>query len=122
MATITCQDCGAERTQCPRNTRYCKACRLLREVLYWAHKRRTCLKCRIPFAPLERGNYHCSGCDPGLPHRKLDCVLCREEGRRLLTGIPVCDQCLRAPVKRASLIAALERGQAQRRQEHHATT
>lgn len=121
MATIRCRDCGAERTQCPRNTRYCKACRLLRDILYWEHERRTCIQCRAAFAPIGRSDFHCSACRPGIRGRTVACVF-GHGGQQLLTGIPVCATCLRSPSKRAKLISALERGQRQRQERNDATT
>lgn len=121
MATITCKDCGAERTRCPKNTKYCKPCRLLRDIAYWEHERRTCLECRATFAPLGRTDYHCSACRPGIHGREVSCAF-GHTGGLVLTGIPVCAACLRAPAKRASLMAALKRGQAQRRQERNDAT
>jgi hypothetical protein len=122
MATISCTDCGAERKQCPKNTLYCKACRLLRDLDHWTSNRRQCRDCRAAFAPIGRTDYRCSSCHPGSRLRQITCVLCRTDGAPLLSGIPVCDQCLRAPAKRKKLFEALQRGQAQRRQERNDAT
>lgn len=118
MATISCQDCGQPRTHCPRNTRYCKPCRLLRDLAYWHRNRRNCKECRKEFAPIGRTDYHCSSCDTGLLHLSGPCRLANPEphdGPPTLTGIPVCAKCMRSPKMRSYLIKVLQKGQAQRR-------
>jgi hypothetical protein len=131
MATIRCQDCGEERTRCPSNTRYCKSCRLLRELRWWTSRRRACFHpgCDERFAPVDRADRFCATHNPGLVHQQIDCVLANwkkaprdpHRGAVFIPGIPVCADCLRAPDMRVWLISALEGGQTQRRERNNAT-
>lgn len=123
MATITCHDCGVERTRCPRNTRYCQLCRLLRELDYWqAHRTRRC-SCGEVYCPLHRGDTQCGRCDPGLQRYSGVCALSAKdaphEGRYPEHYLPVCTTCARDPKQRARLIRALTKGQAARRQANN---
>lgn len=120
VASIICQDCSTPRDGVPSNTLYCVACRLLRNVDYFRHRRRTCATqgCSHEFAPIGRNDTHCSKCDPGLRVYSVACKLGGKnphEGLTLVRGIPVCATCLRAPAQRAQLLLALENGQAGRR-------
>lgn len=118
MATITCRDCAAQRHRVPANTRYCKRCRILRDIDYWRRKTRTC-SCGAVFAPLDRNDGHCSKCDPGLRAHTGPCALSSRDaphdGRYVHPALPVCASCARDPRQRQRLIAALERGQSARR-------
>lgn len=116
VATITCQDCATQRQRCPANTRYCKPCRLLRELYYWQRRRRACQNCNAEFAPLNRNDMHCSACDRGLAPYAGRCISCADEqGWPAVKDIPVCAPCMRNPRKRALIISALERGQTKRK-------
>lgn len=121
MATITCQDCGAERQRTPSNTKFCKPCRLLRDLDYWRARWKRCRGCKAEFAPLNRPDNLCSSCNPGLKAYPVDCVLCQAPGLAAVVGIPVCASCIRAPKRRHKLIEALERGQARRKASNNAT-
>jgi hypothetical protein len=118
MATINCVDCGAERRNVPTNTRYCKPCRLLRDLDFWRSRTRDCMECGEVFAPLRRSDARCARhADDELRTRAVDCLMCGNVNQRpVMTQIPVCYRCLRDPTKRGRLVRALERGQAQRRE------
>ena len=118
MATITCRDCGFQRHRVPANTRYCKRCRLLRDIDYWRRRTRTC-SCGAVFAPLGRLDRHCSKCDPGLRAHTGPCGLGNHDGRYVHPSLPICASCCRDPKQRQRMIAALERGQAARRRENN---
>jgi len=120
MATIRCQDCGAERKGAPRNTRYCKPCRLLRDLLYWEDNRRRCGKCNVDFAPIGGRDYFCSAhAKDWRGYKLMKCVLCgKHDMPPIIAGIPLCHDCARSPALRGKLVAALKRGQAQRREQH----
>lgn len=124
MATITCRDCGNQRHRVPKNTRYCKRCRMLRDIDYWRRRVRTC-SCGNKFAPLDRLDRHCSTCDPGLRAHAGPCVLATRdnphEGRYVHPALPVCASCARDPKQRQRMIAALELGQANRRKANDVT-
>lgn len=122
MATITCRDCGTQRHRVPANTRYCKRCRMLRDIDYWRRNSRTC-SCGARFAPLDRNDHHCSTCNPGLRAHSGPCALAYadhpHEGRYVHPALPVCAPCARDPRLRQRLIAALEAGQANRIAVNH---
>lgn len=126
MASISCADCGEQRNGVPKNTRYCRACRLLRDIRFWATQTRQCRECRRAFAPLGRNDLHCSTCDPGLVHKQIECGLGKwdrapiepHSGAYLRGGVVVCATCLRAPDRRRWLIKALEAGQRFRQKEN----
>ena len=127
MATIICQDCGDERKRCPKNTLYCKKCRVLREITYWRLKTRYCRGCKAKFAPLERPDFYCSKCDPGLDHLDRPCALVKvnatpHNGPPTYPQIPVCAKCMRDPKKRPHLIIALTNGRNDRRKANHKET
>jgi len=122
MATITCSDCGNERRDVPRNTRYCKRCRLLRDIAYWVTRFKACRGCGKAFAPLSRPDNRCTACNPGIHGQEVDCKLCKRRDLRLIAGIPVCAGCLRDPKRRQDLFDALLKGQKQDKERNDATT
>lgn len=117
MATIICRDCGDERHRVPRNTLYCKRCRVLRNIDYWRKTTRRCADCDAPFAPLDRNDNWCSKCNPGLQAHRGPCALARgeHEGLYVTGSVPICADCMRDPAQRRFLISALSKGQAKRR-------
>jgi hypothetical protein len=118
MATITCHDCGDQRRSVPSNTRYCKKCRVLRELVYWHRRTRHCRECEREYAPLSRTDYWCSKCDPGLEHKTGPCGLYPNkphEGAPTFAQIPICAGCFRDPRKRDWLIRVMQKGRNDRR-------
>lgn len=120
MATISCRDCGATRTRCPRNTRYCWLCRLIRELDYWRTHTRRCMDCQVVFAPLGGKDRQCSACNPGMSTRRQRCAIVvaaggLHEGDPVHPSLPVCAGCARDPKLRPTLWDALIKGQANRR-------
>lgn len=113
---IICKDCSAIRSNpAYKNTRYCKSCRLLRDLDFVGELTRDCKNCRRSYAPTSRRDSYCGPCGFG----SIDegrCVFCSSEHAELYrAGISVCCTCVRAPEKRRSVIAALKKGQRQRR-------
>jgi hypothetical protein len=122
MATISCAECGDQRTGVPKNTLYCFRCRVLVNIEYWRRRTRRC-SCGEVFAPLDRGDRFCSKCDPGLRRHSGTCILSIKdasphEGRYADPRLPVCVKCLRSPTDRPKLIKALLTGQLRRRREN----
>ena len=117
MATIHCEDCGAERKSAPSNTRYCVPCRFLRNVEYWAAHPRKCGDCKDKFAPVDRADYYCGPCNLGYSGWRGHCKLCQTDDVYLVhKDIAVCKDCARDPKQRRTLIAGLRKGQAARKQ------
>ena len=126
MATITCRECGQQRSNTPSNTLYCRLCRILIDLDHWRVKTRCCASqgCSAVFAPLNRADRHCSACNPGLRQYSGPCgyksaSVPAHEGRRVEPALPVCADCVRDPKVRRTLIAALERGQQDRRRANN---
>lgn len=120
VKSITCHDCGTRRLN-PRfkNTRYCRSCRLLRDLLYVSDEQRPCADCRRPFAPVDRKDTLCGTCNYGSIYEG-HCALCRRSDVELhRPDIAACVKCVRDPAKRKTIIAGLRRGQRERQQEHH---
>lgn len=118
---IKCDDCGADHVVSRRDGKYCPPCRLLRVLLYSsAHggtARRRCKACGRPFLPMHRKDFRlCGHCMPARTDAKTaDCRVCREH-RPMVDGVPVCRPCLKDPKHQPTVIAALQRGQAQRKE------
>lgn len=120
MASIACADCAHHRHRCPSNTKYCKKCRLLRDVEFWGTKTRTCghEDCENSFVPMYRHDYYCGPCNPGQTANRGTCLFCSTTDAYLITrDVAVCERCARAPGQRKKFIAALRKGQ-RARQEH----
>lgn len=116
MKSITCEDCSTKRSN-PRykNTRYCKSCRLLRDLIYVEMEQRPCDHCKQQFAPVSRRDTLCGTCNYGSSYFGT-CAFCKLEHAELhRAGIPVCVKCVRVPALRRGVIAGLRRGQGERR-------
>lgn len=113
---IICEDCGAtRRNPAYKNTRYCKSCRLLRDLVYIDDATRPCKSCRRSYAPVSRRDTLCGKCNYGSVDEGL-CHFCKSEHAELYRpGIGVCCSCVRAPRLRPSIVAALKKGQRERR-------
>lgn len=120
MKSITCADCRTKRSN-PRfrNTRYCRACRLLRDLIYVAAEQRPCADCARPFAPTDRKDTLCGACHYGSVYEG-HCAICLTDAELHRPDIAVCIRCVRDPAKRKTIIAGLRRGQAERKEAHHA--
>lgn len=118
MKSITCQDCSTKRIN-PRyrNTRYCKSCRLLRDLLYIELEQRPCADCKQMFAPVSRKDTLCGRCNYGSVYQGR-CAFCKLDVELHRDGIPVCTSCIRAPTLRSTIISGLRKGQAARRLEN----
>jgi hypothetical protein len=113
--SIKCQDCGARRENVRyANTRYCKSCRLLRDLLYVETEQRPCADCTRPFAPVNRKDTLCGDCNYGSIYTGR-CFLCAQDEAELYRdGIAVCVKCIRVPANRKRIIAGLRKGQRER--------
>jgi hypothetical protein len=117
MASIACTDCGHHRHRCPSNTKYCRKCRLLRDVEFWADKTRTCRdeRCEQSFTPTHRHDAYCGHHQLGQTANLGPCVFCNHErSYRIAPDVNCCERCARDATTRKKLIRALRKGQAQR--------
>lgn len=114
--SIKCEDCGTRRENVRyANTRYCKSCRLLRDLLYVETEQRPCDACKQRFAPVSRKDTLCGRCNYGSIYAG-HCFLCKQDEAELhRDGIPVCVKCIRDPANRGRIIGGLRKGQRDRK-------
>lgn len=118
--TIDCADCGHQYETARKNTKYCRVCRLLRNLSYLKNTTYTCFVCDKDYAPLERQPADwrmCGTCERReWPHDvKGTCALCNDDSDRLIhADIAVCRKCAFDPEKRPLLVKALARKQRER--------
>jgi hypothetical protein len=113
--TITCEDCGAQRLNARyKNTRYCKSCRLLRDLVFLDETQRPCSHCKSTFAPTSTKDTLCGTCNYGSVYSG-PCAFCKEDAELHRQGIPVCVRCIRSPALRRTIISGLKRGQKERK-------
>lgn len=106
--TITCEDCGKEVSTPRRNTKYCIVCRLFRNTVFIGHRTKVCVECEKRFAPLNRGDVLCGGCDFTKKFVEGSCALCERKSERLLhPDLKVCSMCATDPDKRTLFQRAL---------------
>lgn len=116
---IICADCGATRQRAQyKNTLYCHACRLLRDLVFAGAEQRSCSTCPRQYVPVSRRDKHCGHCDFGSIYTG-DCALCQRSNADIYRpGVAVCLLCLRDPAQRRTLLAGLKNGHRARRLEH----
>lgn len=112
---ISCQDCGAEYETTRKNTRYCRVCRVLRNIVYYGPKLSTCWTCEEKFAPYEDKQVFC-GAHAHKPDQPVrgGCGLCKKDGPVIHPDILVCYECATSPAERPRLVRALTAKQAKR--------
>lgn len=107
MATINCADCGAERHTRWRNTKYCRPCRILKNLQYLLNWTTKCWVCDAEFAPLSREDRFCPRCDPR-PATQEHCALCDRDDQKLIDReIACCRECAADPKNRKLLLRVL---------------
>lgn len=118
--TITCADCGQPYETARKNTKYCRVCRLARNLAFLKDSTYTCFVCSEEYAPLERQPESwrvCGPCEPrAWPHDHAgDCALCGEHSDRLIhEDIAVCRSCAFDPEKRPLMFKAILKKQRER--------
>ncbi len=121
MTNITCKDCGTLRRNVQyKNTLTCESCRLLRDLEWIADRTHNCTAagCNHVFAPARRGDRWCGECS--FSNVAGTCVLCKTEDAELYRpSIPVCLRCVKSPDQRTTLVQALRRGRAARKEANH---
>lgn len=119
---ITCADCGAKRSNAQyKNTRYCHACRMLRDLVFVEDSTRKCVSCSTVFAPVTRRDSLCGTCNYGSIYTGA-CKFCHEPDAELQrSGVAVCVKCVRDPKRRPTVVEGLKIGQrARRKANNHA--
>lgn len=136
LYTLDCFDCSEPCEVFRKNGKYCRACALLRKLMYavqtvpQAH--RNCRVCATKFAPLHARDYLCGLCDPPQGDAGT-CSVCHADRPLPHRGVAVCLACIKGfpkpkprqdpdeapkhhkPGGRPAVIAALQKGQAARR-------
>lgn len=110
MNIIYCADCGAERKARNKNTRYCRVCRLGRNIAFLGQRTNTCWMCEERFAPLSANDPMCANCDyKSASATVAECALCHEQAPRVDHEIAVCIACAKDPKKRPLFARALHK-------------
>lgn len=113
MPTIHCAICGEERKAKNKNTKYCYPCRRLLNLKYIGRSTRKCDNCDNRYAPVERNDKVCAGCDVFKKHGPTDapfeCAVCHSnEYLPYYPGSKWCFKCAQNPDYRERLIGALQ--------------
>lgn len=113
MNLIKCVDCGAERKAIYKNTKYCRVCRLSRNLDYlerlgWDSVK--CVVCDARFAPMKRGDQTCPKCSY-LPQCAVvaPCGLCGTVAQTVDKDIAVCYGCATDKKRRREFQRALKK-------------
>lgn len=119
---LTCIECGTPATASRKDAKQCKSCRLLKILVYTAgrfKRAKRCRACDAKFIPLHVKDLAlCGECqDPHHSSTEARCAICHET-RPQTEGISACLSCVKDPAARQKVIAALKRGQRERREEH----
>ena len=106
--SIKCADCGAPYETKRKNTKFCRICRINRNLAYTAARQSACWKCEEKFAPFDAGQVHCGKCcyQPTSCEIKV-CALCKQEAKMIHPGLAVCWACALSPEKRRVFSRAL---------------
>lgn len=108
--TITCGDCGAPYETIRRNTKLCAKCRLLKNLMFLADKKRNCWLCKKEFAPIDSKDVACGDCTYEAQRGgKTECVFCHEPRLRVRPDVDVCNSCARDPQFRGRFITGLRK-------------
>lgn len=123
MTEIHCADCGDSVRAKRPNTKYCKLCRLYRNVVYIASRSATCCSCESQFAPLHRNDQLCPDCDFLAENNpRGSCAFCEKEDElRVCAGVALCNRCAKTPALRHRVTLALAKKRAARRKANVAT-
>lgn len=106
--TIRCEDCGADYKTKRANTKYCRVCRLYRNLLFLKNRKKECPACGDQFAPLAMDDMVCGRCDIGRHYVDGTCALCGDAtSKQLHPDVAVCHPCATDPSRRPLLIRAL---------------
>lgn len=112
LVIIKCVDCGWPRETAKKNTKYCYACRLERNLAYIGDRIFKCIDCEVRRNQVIRNEELCKVCDEfSTPeHIVGTCGICDREDQRLLgSSIRVCVECIHDPGKRQMIRRELKR-------------
>lgn len=93
---IACEDCGFVIQAARRNTKYCRVCRMVRDLPYVATRHRKCGLCDTKFHPINVRDACCGEHAPRLAADELvTCAYCGTEGLSVAGDLAVCRTCAR---------------------------
>jgi len=109
IRTIECENCGAPRTTRMKNTKYCTACRLYKNLSYLKDRTHTCVVCEKEYAVTDRKPFMCRSCEAESGnHRTGHCGVCNTQDARLVwEDVACCVDCMDEPAKRGPIIKGL---------------
>lgn len=120
MREIACEDCGAPRKTRMKNTKYCHACRLLKDLSFLRDRTGECVACGRKHSLTQRKAWLCQRCtaDSG-NYREGHCGVCGKENARLVwQEVAVCVDCMDNPEQRGPIIKGLIQKIARNREEY----
>lgn len=112
--TGTCEDCKRSfSTRRPQQARYCRFCRIHRDLQHYGVRQETCMVCDGKFCPIRAGDRLCGVCrviGEGRASVRGRCAACGTSDTDLLhKDIRACGTCARDPKQRGALLKAVER-------------
>lgn len=116
---ITCSDCGDARKTRFRNTLRCVRCKILNDLIFVGERVYSCRLdgCTQRYRPVAVADHHCPAHATGTG-RFAECPFCEQTSELHRADFPVCLTCMRDPAQRQRIIASLQRGQRERRQNN----
>jgi hypothetical protein len=120
VRTILCAECQAPTPAVRKNTKYCRLCRLIKNIKFITTGTRKCWICDVTFAPLDRSDVLCGTCDDHPSHSITgSCRLCNTERTLHSDEVRVCWVCLKDPAQRPLVLRALvkKRNELRRKRE-----
>lgn len=116
---IACADCGSTHEARAKNTKYCKVCRLYRNLMFQANTGQpfgTCKLCDNTFTKLNRNDILCGKC-VFMDNASGSCSICDREAPLYHADVRLCLPCLKNPALYRKVVAALKRKRDTRTQE-----
>lgn len=110
LRIIECEDCGCPRLTRRSNTKFCRVCRIYKNLKYLGDRVTKCIACDKTFAPIYRNEDVCASCSPDLPtgDPRGTCVICKQENASIIDqSISLCLQCAQNPKTRKPFKGAL---------------
>jgi hypothetical protein len=115
---IECADCGKSRVARLKNTKYCRLCRLFRDLTFMAsgyNAKAECLVCDVTFLRVKRNDVLCGTCDIAAEAAPTgECSFCGETRKLYDEDVTVCRPCIKSPKQRELLLKSVGQKRASR--------
>lgn len=105
---IVCADCGTQYPTKRKNTKYCRLCRINRNLQFYGQRVSKCWACEEKFAPYDANQTVCGSClfvPQSAPAGH--CGLCKTDKQVLHSDVAVCHACALDPTKRSLFMRAV---------------